>query len=122
MYLSNISDGLLNCSEVGPTPKRHHGLRKDGIKLSMALRKHAHMILYTNFFRSKIDNFQGNIFDIFSHFCSKHRLYVAETVLTSTHNLCFGAEIRKIGIPCIHQFYDIIIKVGFKGAFIERTC
>ena len=28
------------------------------------LRKHAHMI-YSNFFRSKIDNFQRNIFDIF---------------------------------------------------------
>ena len=24
---------------------------------------------------------------------------VAEAVLTSTHNLCFGAKIRKIGIP-----------------------
>ena len=33
-----------------------------------------------------------------------------EAVLTSTHNLCFGAKITKIGIP---QFY--YIKVGFKG-------
>ena len=24
---------------------------------------------------------------------------LAEAVLTSTHNLCFGAKIRKIGIP-----------------------
>ena len=37
---------------------------------------------------------------------------IAEAVLTSTHNLCFGAKIRKIGIPCIPQFY--YIKVGFK--------
>ena len=29
-----------------------------------SLRKHAHMI-YSNFFRSKIDNFQRKIFDIF---------------------------------------------------------
>ena len=45
---------------------------------------------------------------------------IAEAVLTSTHNLCFGAKIRKIGIPCIPQFY--YIKVGFKGVFIARTC
>ena len=25
--------------------------------------------------------------------------YTAEAVLTSTHNLCFGAKTRKIGIP-----------------------
>ena len=31
---------------------------------SYPLRKHAHMI-YSNFFRSKIDNFQRKIFDIF---------------------------------------------------------
>ena len=32
------------------------------------------------------------------NFYSKHRLW-GEAVLTSIHNLCFGAEIRKIGIP-----------------------
>ena len=56
----------------------------------LALRKHAHMI-YSNFVRSKIDNFQRKIFDIF--------LIFAQAVLTSTHNLCFGAKIRKIGMP-----------------------
>ena len=35
----------------------------------------------------------------------------------STHNLCFGAKIRKIDIP---QFYSI--KVGYKRVFITRTC
>ena len=35
----------------------------------------------------------------------------------STHNLCFEAKIRKIGIP---QF--CYIKVGFKGVYISRTC
>ena len=29
----------------------------------------------------------------------KHAHVLAEAVLTSTHNLCFGAKIRKIGIP-----------------------
>ena len=38
----------------------------------------------------------------------------------STHNLCFGAKIRKIGIPLHTQFY--YIKVGFKGIFIARIC
>ena len=41
---------------------------------------------------------------------------LAEAVLTSTHNLCFGAKIRKIGIP---QF--CYIKVGFKGVYITRA-
>ena len=40
---------------------------------------------------------------IFFYFCSKHRVWVhvrlGEAVLTSTHILCFGAKIRKIGIP-----------------------
>ena len=40
--------------------------------------------------------------------------------LTSTHNLCFGAKIRKKKYPCIPQFCDI--KVGFKGVNITRTC
>ena len=36
------------------------------------------------------------------------------------HDLCFGAKIRKIGIP-LHTpvFY---IKVGYKGLYITRTC
>ena len=37
----------------------------------------------------------------------------------STHNLCFGAKIRKI-YPCILQFYNI--KVGFKGYYFSWTC
>ena len=45
---------------------------------------------------------------------------LAEAVLTSTHNLYFGAKIRKKVYPCIPQFY--YIKVGFKGVYISRTC
>ena len=38
---------------------------------------------------------------------------IGTRVLTSTHNLCFGAKIRKIGIP-LHY-----IKVGFKGYILH---
>ena len=44
----------------------------------------------------KIENFHIKKNWYFSYFCSKHRLWVLEAVLTSTHNLCFWAEIRKI--------------------------
>ena len=42
-----------------------------------------------------------------------------ESYQTSTHNLCFGAKIRKKVYPCKLQFY--CIKVGCKGVFITRT-
>ena len=45
---------------------------------------------------------------------------LGEAVLTSTHNLCFGAKIRKIGIPLYTPV--LLYKVGFKGVFIARTC
>ena len=50
----------------------------------------------------------------------------AEAVLTSTHKLCFGAKIRKIGIPLHTPVY--YIKVGFNGGihnmnmFATVTC
>ena len=60
------------------------------------------------FFQHKKLKFHWKIFDIFLIFAqnidavltSTHNLcFGAEAVLTSTHNLCFGAKIRKIGIP-----------------------
>ena len=33
------------------------------------------------------------------NFMTKMLIFFREAVLTSTHNLCFGAKIRKIGIP-----------------------
>ena len=39
-----------------------------------------------------------------------------------THNLCFGAKLRKIGITCIYQFHYMYIKVGFRGFFIACSC
>ena len=44
----------------------------------------------------------------------------AEAVLTSTHNLCFGAKIRKIGIP-LHTPV-LLYKSGIQGVHITRTC
>ena len=46
--------------------------------------------------------------------------YTLEPPLTSTHDLCFGAKIRKNVYPCKPQFY--YIKVGCKGVFVTRTC
>ena len=53
------------------------------------------------FFSCKNCKFSVDFFCYFSYCCSKHRLWVhvSEAVLTSTHNLCVGAKIRKIGIP-----------------------
>ena len=43
------------------------------------------------------------------------------TVLTSTHNLCFGTKIRKNRhILANPSFY--CIKVGFKGVYFSWTC
>ena len=47
--------------------------------------------------------------------------YTLEPVLTSTHILMFGAEIREKTCPCIAQF--CYMKVGpFKGILVTRTC
>ena len=64
------------------------------------------------------------MFDIFLIFAQNIDCgYKFEAVLTSTHNLCFGAKIRKIGIPLqIPSFFFFYIKVGFKEVYISRTC
>ena len=61
----------------------------------------------------KNENLHQKIFDIFFIFAQNIDCGYTEAVLTSTHNLCFRAKIRKIGKP-LHTpvFY---IKVGFKG-------
>ena len=51
------------------------------------------------FFNFKNCQFSAENFGYFSYFCSKNRLWVHEAVLASTHYLCFGAKIRKIGLP-----------------------
>ena len=42
-----------------------------------------------------------------------------EAVLTSTHNLCFGAKIRKIGIP-VHTPV-LLYKSGVQGGNLHYT-
>ena len=91
--------------------------------MSLCITKTCSCNIQSSFSSVKIENFIGIIL-IFFLFLLKHRLWVhvrtASAVLTSTHNLCFGAKIRKKVYPCIPQFY--YIKVGFKGVYIARTC
>ena len=55
---------------------------------------------YTEIFKVvKNENFQQKIFDVFLIFAQNIDCGYSEAVLTSTHNLCSGAKIRKIGIP-----------------------
>ena len=70
-----------------------------------------------------IEYFQLKNFDIFLIFAQNIDCgYMLEqAVLTSTHNLCFGTKIRKIGIPL--RTPVLLYKIGgFKGVFILRTC
>ena len=59
------------------------------------------------FFSLKIENFQLKKFNIFSYFCSKHRL-------------CVHVRTASAIYPCIPQF--CYTKVGFKGVNITGTC
>ena len=64
-----------------------------------------------------------NVIDIFNIFAQNSDyvyMYMLEPPLTSTHNLCFGRKIRKIGIPVQTLFF--YIKLGFKGVYITWTC
>ena len=71
---------------------------------------------YTSIFHGcKNVHFLMKIFKFFLTFAQN-----IEAVLTSTHNLCFRAKIRKNVYPCKPQFY--YMKVGCKGIFITRTC
>ena len=67
---------------------------------------------YTAIFHGwKEDNVQMKSCDLFLIFAQNIELN--EAVLTSTHNLCFRAKIRKNVYPYKPQFY--YIKVGCKG-------
>ena len=71
----------------------------------------------------KNDNFQMKIVIFFLIFAQNIDCgyTLEEVVLTSTHDLCFRAKIRKKNVyPCKPQFY--YIKVGCKGVYIIRTC
>ena len=64
------------------------------MSLTPSLRKVAHATNRDFFLALEIENFQLKTFDMFLIFAQN-----IEAVLTSTHNLCFGVKIRKIGIP-----------------------
>ena len=73
----------------------------------MLLRKHARAI-YKDFFSAvKIENFTRKKEDIFNIFAQNihcgytlepPRRGLEEAILTSTHNVCFGSEVRKLSI------------------------
>ena len=79
---------------------------------------------YTAIFHGcKNDNYQMKNSDIFLIFAQNidFGYMLEQAVLTSTHNLCFRANIRrKNEYPCKPQFY--YIKVGCKGVYIILTC
>ena len=66
---------------------------------------------YIDNFTSKNSEFSVKKLWYFSYFCSKHRLWVlvrtASGVPTSTHNLCFWAEIRKIMYTRVNHRFTI---------------
>ena len=66
---------------------------------------------YTEIFKVvKNENFQwkkSDIFLIFAQNIDCGYTLEAEAVLTSTHNLCFGAKIRKIGLPHAYPSFAI---------------
>ena len=74
------------------------------------------MQIHRTFYACKNGNLQWKNVDIFLIFAQN---IDCGYILTSTHKLCFGANIRKIGKPCISQFCYII--VGFKGVYFSRT-
>ena len=43
----------------------------------------------------------------------------ADAVLTSTHNVCFGSKIRKVGIPLQTP---VFFYTKVKGEYVSRTC
>ena len=75
---------------------------------------------YTDFLQKENVNFQLNLY-VFLIFSLKNRLWVHRTprlagvVLTSTHNLCFGATIRKKACIPLYtpvSFYNNEVKGG----------
>ena len=57
---------------------------------------------------------------MFDFFAQNIDFGYSEAVLTSTHNLCFRAKIRKNDYLCKPQFY--YIKIGCKGLHNTRAC
>ena len=76
------------------------------------------------FLALKIENFQHKNFDIFLIFAQNIDCgYTLEPPWrggSNEYTLCFGAKIRKVGIPPHTPVF--LYKSGFKGVFIALTC
>ena len=83
-------------------------------------------MIYSNFFRSKIDNFQRRIFDIFLIFAQNIDCgYTLEPPCRGGSNeypqsMFWSKNKKNRYTPAYPSF--TYIKVGFKGVFIARTC
>ena len=81
---------------------------------------------YTEIFSAvKTENFTRKKLDISYIFAQNlHCGYTLEPPhrggLTSTHNVCFGSKIRKLGIPL--ETPVVPYKIGVQGLYITRTC
>ena len=86
-------------------------------KTMYALQKFTHAVCRDFFQLFELINFirKKNVFNIFAQIlmCSNH---LVEAILTSTHNLCFGAKIRKPGIPLQTQVF--LYKSGVLGGML----
>ena len=90
---------LKNSRDVCPSLHNDHwalksfiiGQRMDYVRFKMPLIiTKTRLFKYTENFTTITWKFSDKSSDIFSYFCSKHRLWVLDVaVLTSTHNLCF---------------------------------
>ena len=83
-------------------------------------------MIYSNFFRSKIDNFQRKIFDIFLIFALNIDCgYTLEPPQRGSSNeypqsMFWSKNKKNRYTPANPSFF--YIKVGFKGVYITRTC
>ena len=65
----------------------------------------------------------GNLRQVFRLFTSHPRLWLNEVVLTSTHNLCFRAKIRRTGIALyVPEYYLLGVKIHkqYRIPLLER--
>ena len=92
---------LANGQNIEDSEKRKwpKGLSAPALELNTIIFKHVYWYMQL-ISGERLQDHWSSVFFIFL-FCSNHRLWVhgGEAVLTSTHTLCFGAKIRKVGIP-----------------------
>ena len=90
----------------------HKKFQRKNLVSSLTLQKHAHAI-YSDFHGRKNDNFQLIFF--FTIFIFLLKTYIMgtrknrliEVVLTSTHNICFRAKIKKIMYTPVNPSFTI---------------